>query len=154
MEFSEFLQPQAIAVDLQPHTKAEAIDAMVDLLARSPVVTDRQQLLVAILEREGTMSTGIGNGVAIPHGKSDGVTAVAAAIGLVKKGVDFDALDGQRVYILVLLAAPPGPAGPHIRALGRVSRLVNQAAFRKALLECESSEAIRALIAAEEKRLG
>ena len=138
MSILDFLNEAQTTVTLQATDKQAVIAELMDVLATSDKVQDRDAVLEAILEREQTMSTGVGSGVAVPHGKSPGVTGLVAALGISRAGLPFDAIDNEPVHIIVLLAASPGPAGPHIQALSRVSRVLNQPEARKALLEADT----------------
>jgi PTS system nitrogen regulatory IIA component len=97
------------------------------------------------------MSTGIGDGIAIPHGKSDAVTELSAALGIHKRGVDFDALDGEPTFVFFLLVSPANVSGPHIKALARISRMLKNDNFKKKLIEAGSSEELLGIIEAEEQ---
>jgi PTS system fructose-specific IIA component len=99
------------------------------------------------------MSTGIGNGVAIPHGKSQGVEELAVALGITPQEVNFDSLDGKPVRIVFLLVGPEKASSTHIKMLSRISRLLNQAAFRQKLIQAQSSADVMAIIVQEEKQL-
>jgi fructose-specific phosphotransferase system IIA component len=150
MSISEFMSEDRIAVDLQAEDKTAAITEMMEILARSELVADKDQALHAILEREKTMSTGIGHGVAIPHGKSNGVKGLVAALGISKKGIPFESIDQQPVHILVLMAAPMGPAGPHIKALSRISRVLNLEEAREKLRTIDNAaDALNVFLDAE-----
>lgn len=104
-----------------------------------------------MLEREKIMSTGIGDGIAIPHGKSDAVTELSAALGIHKRGVDFEALDGEPAFVFFLLVSPANVSGPHIRALARISRMLKNDGFKKKLIEAESPQDILSIIEEEEQ---
>ena len=97
------------------------------------------------------MSTGIGDGIAIPHGKSAAVTELVAAMGTQRRGVDFDALDGEPAFVFFLLVSPANVSGPHIKALARISRLLKNDEFKKKLIEADSAEEIIATIEAAER---
>ena len=97
------------------------------------------------------MSTGIGDGIAIPHGKSDAVTSLAAALGIHKRGVDFESLDGEPAYVFFLLVSPADVSGPHIKALARISRLLKNDEFKNKLIDASTSEEILEIIETAEK---
>ena len=97
------------------------------------------------------MSTGIGDGIAIPHGKSAAATELVAAMGTQRRGVDFDALDGEPAFVFFLLVSPANVSGPHIKALARISRLLKNDAFKKKLIQANSAEEIIATIEAAER---
>ena len=117
MRLSEILKPQNIKVPLEGKTKSEAIAELVNLLAANGEVSNPKQVLDAVLDREATRTTGIGNGLAIPHGKCDGTTNLAMAIGRPATPIDFQAIDGRPVNLIWLLTSPKDKTGPHIHAL-------------------------------------
>ena len=108
-------------------------------------------MLEAVLEREKIMSTGIGDGIAIPHGKSESVIKLAAALGTQRRGVDFEALDGEPAYVFFLLVSPANVSGPHIKALARISRLLKNDDFKKRLVAAPTPEEIMSVIESEEE---
>lgn len=114
---------------------------MVDLLAATDPAEGRNDILRAVREREAVLSTGIGNGVAIPHGKSTVVPELRMAAGTAPQPIEFDALDGQPVHLLFMLVGPETAAGPHIKALSRISRLVRKDDIRQRLIAADSAEA-------------
>ena len=152
MTLLDILSPRSVLVGLQGETKEEIIEELVDSLESGTVVTDREKVLQAVVEREKIMSTGIGDGIAIPHGKSDAVTRLAAALGIHKRGVDFEALDGEPAYVFFMLVSPANVSGPHIKALARISRLLKNDDFKKRLISAADAAEIMRLIEAEEKR--
>ncbi|MBI2505751.1 MAG: PTS sugar transporter subunit IIA [Candidatus Latescibacteria bacterium] len=152
MTLLDILSPRSVLVGLQGETKEEIIEELVDSLESGAVVTDREKVLQAVVEREKIMSTGIGDGIAIPHGKSDAVTRLAAALGIHKRGVDFEALDGEPAYVFFLLVSPANVSGPHIKALARISRLLKNEDFKKRLIAAAATAEIMRLIETEEKR--
>ena len=151
MTLLDILSPKSAVVGLQGETKEEIIRELVDSLEIDQVITDRDKVLQAVVEREKIMSTGIGDGIAIPHGKSDAVSALAAALGIHKRGVSFDALDGEPAYVFFLLVSPANVSGPHIKALARISRLLKNDAFKKKLIAAATPAEIMEIIAAEEQ---
>ena len=151
MTLLDILSPKSTIVGLQSETKEAIIEELVDLLEVGEVITDRDKVLQAVLEREKIMSTGIGDGIAIPHGKSDSCVRLAAALGTHKRGVDFEALDGEPAYVFFLLVSPANVSGPHIKALARISRLLKNDDFKKKLIEASSPEEVIQAIEAEEK---
>src|SRR5216110_3510396 len=140
MRLSEILKPQNIKVPLAAQNKTDAIKELVGLLAESGDVTDAKKVLDAVLEREATRTTGIGNGLAIPHGKCQGTRDLVMAIGRAGAPIDFQAIDGRPVSIIWMLASPPDKTGPHIHALARISRLMTIDKFRAALLQAKSPQ--------------
>jgi nitrogen PTS system EIIA component len=151
MSLLDILSIKSTAVGLKGHTKDEIIEELVDCLEVGDAIADRDKVLQAVLEREKIMSTGIGDGIAIPHGKSDAVSQLSAALGIHKRGVDFEALDGEPAFVFFLLVSPANVSGPHIKALARISRMLKNDNFKKRLIEAESSDEILGIIAEEEQ---
>jgi PTS system nitrogen regulatory IIA component len=138
MNLKKVLSPETIWVDLKADSKQGIIEEMIDRLLVAGKIKDREAALQAVLDREAKMSTGMQNGVAVPHGKSDSVESLVAAVGLNKSGVDFQAMDGQPCTIFIMTISPTKHAGPHIQFLAEVSRLISQPAKRKALLAAQT----------------
>lgn len=151
MTLLDILSPDSTIVDLKGDTKEEIIAELVASLSASEAISDRDKVLQAVLEREKIMSTGIGDGIAIPHGKSDSVVELVAALGTQRRGVDFEALDGEPAYVFFLLVSPANVSGPHIKALARISRLLKNDDFKKKLITASSPEEIISAIRAEEE---
>ena len=151
MNLLDILSPESTIVDLKGESKEDIISELVNSLVVGDSITDRDQVLQAVLDREKIMSTGIGDGIAIPHGKSAAVTELVAAMGTQRRGVDFDALDGEPAFVFFLLVSPANVSGPHIKALARISRLLKNDAFKKKLIEANSAEEIIAIIEVAER---
>ena len=151
MTLLDILSPKSTIVGLHADSKEGIIRELVESLEEGDSVSDREKVLQAVLEREKIMSTGIGDGIAIPHGKSDAVVTLTAAFGTHKRGVDFEALDGEPAFVFFLLVSPSNVSGPHIKALARISRLLKNDDFKKSLIEATSPDEIVAAIEAEEK---
>ena len=144
MKLVEILPIENVKVPLEGKTKDEIITELVDIISFSNPLIDKNLVLKSVIDREKTMSTGIGKGIAIPHAKSKGVNEIATALGIAPDGIDFDALDSQPVYLFFLIAAPEGPAGPHLHCLSKISRLLNHDGYREKLLNSSSAkEALR-----------
>ncbi|HEX8322593.1 MAG TPA: PTS sugar transporter subunit IIA [Tepidisphaeraceae bacterium] len=133
MRLSDILKPQNIKVAIPATTKLDVIRDLVDLLAQSGEISDPKKVLESVLERESTRTTGIGNGLAIPHGKSGGTDHLVMAIGKPEKPIDFHSIDGRPVTIVWMLISPPDQSGVHIKALAAVSRLMTSDKFRFAI---------------------
>lgn len=140
MLLTELLTPDRVRVPLAGRTKEAVLEELVGVLARAGAVADAEGMLRAVHQREAALSTGIGGGVAIPHGKGDGVQSLVMAAGVVPEGMDFDALDGQPVRLFFLLLAPEAAAGAHVKALSRISRLVRREETRARLVASASAE--------------
>ena len=154
MKISDFLCSDAITIDLKATTKAGVIEEMVVSLVSAEAIEKRSKVKVIdiLLAREALGSTAIGQGIAIPHGKSDSVSALTAALGISKKGIDFDSLDGEPAHIFFLLVAPVDSAGPHLKALARVSRLLKDKYFRESLKAVKDKKDMLALVTQEDAR--
>ena len=152
MKLMEILSANSTIVDLKGETKEAIIEELVDALEVGKVITDKGKVLKAVLEREKVMSTGIGDGIAIPHGKSDAVIRLAAALGTQRRGVEFEALDGEAAYVFFLLVSPANISGPHITALARISRLLKNDDFKKKLIASSTAEEVISAIELEEKK--
>ena len=154
MQIMDFLSKKAIITDIKSTRKEDVIKEMVDLLIESGDVEkrNRNKLIDSLMAREALGSTAIGQGIAIPHAKCDCVDKLVAAFGLSKKGVDFDSLDGEPAYIFFLLVAPQDSAGPHLKALARISRLLKDKYFRDSLRACSDEKAIIKIITEEDEK--
>jgi fructose-specific phosphotransferase system IIA component len=150
MILTQILQPTCVKVPLESKDKDSAITEMVDMLAASNQITDRDLVLEAVLMREQTRSTGIGSGIAIPHGKCSSVKELVMAIGIAKDPIEFDSIDQKPVSIIVLLASPTDRTGPHIQALARISRLMLDDKFKAQLENSNSAEDVYDLINSKE----
>ena len=153
LRLTEILKPQDIKIPLTASTKSEAIAELVKLLADNNEITDAKKVLDAVLEREATRTTGIGNGLAIPHGKCNGVGHLVMAIGRPATPIDFQAIDGRPVTLIWLLASPPDQTGPHIHALARISRLMTIERFRQALVAATTPQQLYDAIVQQENSL-
>ena len=149
MLLTELLTPDRIRIPLRAENKDALLRELVQVLAADRSI-DESEVLRAVRERESVLSTGIGHGVAIPHGKSSAVPELRMAAGLTASPIEFDALDGQPVALFFLLVGPETAAGPHIKALSRISRLVRRDDVRDRLIGAKSSaEFLEALRDAE-----
>lgn len=150
MELHKLLTPDRIKVPLAAKDKIAAITELIDVLAGQGALANRDVALDAVLKREAERTTGIGYGLAIPHGKSNGVQQLAIAAGKPAVPVDFQSLDGRPVTFIVLLVSPPDQTGPHIQALAKISRLMNLADFRGAVEKATTAEALHQAIVSSE----
>src|SRR6476619_3913272 len=153
MRLTDILKPRNIKIPLEAKTKTEAIGELVNLLSASGDIKDAKKVLDAVLEREATRTTGIGNGLAIPHGKCNGTKDLVMAIGKPSTPIDFQAIDGRPVNIIWMLSSPPDKTGPHIHALARISRLMTIDKFRHALLGAKDAKEAFDIIVAQENAL-
>ena len=142
MKISDILTENLVATGLPGNTKNEVIDAMIDLVATSPKVTDKEKVRKAIFEREEIMSTGVGNGFAIPMTRKAVPVPLRAAFAVTAKPIDYQSLDEKPVRLVFLLVGKDNLVGPHIKLLSRISRLMNKEEFRKRLLDLKSPREI------------
>ena len=153
MKITDFLDRKAIKIGIEATEKEGILKELVDVLAEvKDLGGDRKAIVKALLERESLGSTGIGQGIAIPHGKTDRVKELVAVLGISRKGVNFDALDGEAVYIFFLLVAPKDTAGPHLKALAQISRLLRDSYFCDLMKRCQTPEELYELIKREEEK--
>jgi nitrogen PTS system EIIA component len=152
MKIAEFLSPQAVVSDLSAQTKPEILKELCGALSRTNPSLRIERLVEVLQDREKLGSTGIGEGVAIPHGKLGGLSQLMASFGVSRNGVDFDAIDGKKTYLFFALVAPENSAGVHLKALARISRLFKNPRFRESILQARSAEEIYGLIAQEDAK--
>jgi PTS system nitrogen regulatory IIA component len=154
MKIMDFLSEDAITVDLKSVNKADAIKELADLLINAGELDkkDKTKVVDLLVAREALGSTAIGHNVGIPHAKADCVKDLVGAFGLSKKGVDFDSLDGEPVYIFFLLLAPQNSAGPHLKALARISRLIKDKYFRDTLRQAKDKKDVLKIIQSEDDK--
>ncbi len=135
MKLLDILSDDQVILPLRNHEKEKIIEEMVDHLYRKKKIKNRTKILKAILDREQVMSTGVGDGVALPHGKAEGVSEVLVALGIANREVNFHSIDNKPVRFIFMLIGPPDKAGPHLKALGRISGLMRQREFRERLMQ-------------------
>ncbi len=150
MRLTELLKPANIKSPLAAVTKVDAIREMIDLLAANNELIHPRKVLDAVLEREATRTTGIGYGLAIPHGKSAGVDHLIMALGRCEKPIDFQAIDGKPVSLIWLLVSPPDRTGQHITTLAKISKLMMLDRFRSDLNKAEDAAAMFDIITQQE----
>ena len=150
MQLTDLLTPDRIKIPLVSSNKDEILAELVEVVARNASVRDPEGVLQAVREREEVLSTGIGSGVAIPHGKSPAVSELSLVAGVQPEGIDFEALDGKAVNLFFLLVGPESAAGQHVKALSRISRLLRRDSFRVRLTEATTPEQFYSIIAEAE----
>jgi fructose-specific phosphotransferase system IIA component len=150
MILTQILQPKCIKAPLVSTNKEDAIEELINLLADNGYLSDRASAFEAVLAREQTRSTGIGSGIAIPHGKSTAAKELVMSIGIAKEPIEFESIDNKPVGIIILLVSPPDQTGPHIQALARISRLMLDATFKSQLEKAASPEEVYDLISTKE----
>jgi mannitol/fructose-specific phosphotransferase system IIA component (Ntr-type) len=152
MNLTEVLDERSISLGLEARNMDEVIERLVDLLAATGVVVDRETVIRDIRKREEVMSTGIGGGIAIPHAQSKGASRLAVALGRTRQAIDFNSLDGRPVQVFFLVIGPEERGG-YIRVLARISRLLYSGDLQKNLAHARNSAEALALIRHEEERV-
>lgn len=150
MKICDIIKPDQIIAELNGTSKEDVINELVDLFKTDDRIINLEKVRTAVLEREKIMSTGVGKGFAIPHGKTDAVKEIIAAFGKTKKPIDFAALDEQPVHLVFLLVGKDSLVGPHIKLLSRISRMMNKDEFRDSLLNAKTAEEIYSIFQEEE----
>ncbi len=151
MKVSDLLNSKVVIADLKSEKKEEVINELIDLFKDDPRIIDLEKVRTSVLDREKVMSTGVGKGFAIPHGKTSAVTDIIAAFGKSNKDINYDSLDGEPVNLIFLLVGKDSLVSTHIKLLSRISRLMNKDDLRERLIEANSTEEIIHLFIEEEK---
>lgn len=151
MKVYELLNSNVIISDLQGKNKEEIINELIDLFKNDPRVADLEKVRQCVLDRERIMSTGVGKGFAIPHGKTNSINEILAAFGKASVPFDYKALDNQPVNLVFLLVGKENLVSTHIKLLSRISRMMNKDEFRKALADAASADEILAIFRKEEE---
>ncbi len=152
MKLTDILAESSIVADLQASEKTEVLEHLVEAVMTTHPELGTQEILDVLLEREKLGSTGIGDGIAIPHGKSANVTQIISGFGLSKEGIDFDSLDGKPANLFFLLVAPENSVGVHLKMLARISRMLKNSDFQKKLLQANSQQEIYQVISDEDAK--
>jgi fructose-specific phosphotransferase system IIA component len=147
MNIRKILTKDVIALELKGENKEQVIEEMIDLLCASGKVENRKAAEKAIWDREKKMSTGMQNGIAIPHGKCDCVDCLVVAVGVHQAGVDFESLDGQPAHFFIMTLSPANRTGPHIQFLAEISRQLNDASVRDRMLAATSKDDVMEILA-------
>lgn len=150
MRLSELLNPQAITTRLQARGKREAIAELVQMLESAHGLSSQGEILDRVLRREGLMSTGIGNGIAIPHGKARQIDRLVAACGVSQEGIEYESADGEPATLFVLLVAPESGGALHVKVLANISRLLKEESVRRSLREANGADAFFAVLKSAE----
>ncbi|MDR0398906.1 MAG: PTS sugar transporter subunit IIA [Endomicrobium sp.] len=150
MKIMDFLSQDAIIVDLKATDKKSAIVELAEVLKNTKKIKDSDDIINIVLERERLGSTGIGQGVALPHGKTDLLQEQIGVLGISRKGIEFNSLDGEPVHIIFLLVGPVEVAGQHLKALSRISRLFKDKFLRQAIKEAKTTQEVVKLIQQED----
>ena len=151
MKITDLLKPQSILLNATPTDKADAIYTLGDLMDKSGNLSDKAEYLKAVFAREEAGSTGLGDGIATPHAKSNGVKEAGLAAMVVPNGVDFDALDGQPSRLFFMIAAPEGAADTHVEVLSKLATMVIDSDFKNALIQAATVDRFLELITAKEE---
>jgi fructose-specific phosphotransferase system IIA component len=151
MKVSDLLEEKFILSEFKGETKEEIINELIDLFNDDPRVSNINDVKTCVIEREKIMSTGVGKGFAIPHGKTNSITDILAAFGKSEKAIDYSALDGEPVYLVFLLVGKDAFVGKHIKLLSRISRLMNSDEFREKLINAKNKNEILQIFNEEEK---
>ena len=152
MKITELMDKDLIIPQLSSKTKKGVLKELVDCIVRKEKEVESNELLRVLLEREELGSTGIGDGIAIPHGKVKKIKKLIVSFGRSIEGVDFQSMDGKPTHLIFLLIAPENSAGIHLKALARISRLLKDGRFRKNLMEANTPQEIYDLIAQEDEK--
>jgi fructose-specific phosphotransferase system IIA component len=150
MKVLDFLDDKCIITDIKGKNKKEVVTELIEILAKEKRIKDADSVVEAIMKRESIGSTGIGQGVALPHAKCEDVSDIVAALGISRMGVDFDSLDDEPVHIVFLMIAPPKSVSEHLKALAKISRLLKDKFFRQSLREAQTAQEIVKLIKEED----
>ena len=151
MKIIDLLDTRRILTNLQGTTKKAVLEELTDALVQEFHTLDRQEVMKVLLERENLGSTGIGDNIAIPHGKLADLDNLVLCFGRSLAGINFDSMDGKPTHLFFLLLAPENSIGLHLKALAKISRLLKDSAFRRKLLEAPDAGAIMNLLAAEDR---
>lgn len=147
--FGIHIGPETVCIFEPGVTKHEALDSMVDAVAKTDAVNDVEGFRRAVLDRESVMSTGIGQGVAIPHVRIDAITRPTLGVGVSREGMDFDTLDDEPVQIVVMFAMPAGSQKEYLGLLAQVMMSLKTPGFRDSLLACETPDALLSVLRGE-----
>jgi len=147
MKITDMLKREFVVEQLKAGNKRDALAELAGVFAIGRIKVDSEAMLHVLLERERLGSTGIGDGIAIPHGKLSGLEEMVVSFGRSREGIAFEAMDGKPVHLFFLLMAPENSAGQHLKALAKISRMLKDANFRKSLLEAKMHEDLFRIIA-------
>ncbi len=150
MKVSELLNENNVLLNVEAKDKYELIDKLIDVVASSGKVLDKEKVRNCVYEREKILSTGVGKGFAVPHGKTDAVTDIVLAFAITKEPLDYEALDNQPVRLVMLMVGKDSLISSHIKLLSRISRLMNNDEFRESLLNAKTKEEVLEIFRKEE----
>jgi nitrogen PTS system EIIA component len=147
MKITEMLLQEFVLEELKARNKHDALMELTSVFAQGKIEVDPEAMLHVLLERERLGSTGIGDGIAIPHGKVSGLDRIVVSFGRSREGIGFEAMDGKPVHLFFLLMAPENSTGLHLKALARISRMLKDPDFRKDLLDAKRHGELFGIIA-------
>jgi len=153
MKIVDFLFEDSIIIGMKNREKEAALEELLTALEKAGRIKDRKKILEALIEREKLGSTGIGQGIAVPHAKTNQIDNLVAALGISQKGINFEALDGEPVNIIFLVLAPAKATGIHLKALAKIARLLKDKVFRQSLKTASSPAEALKIIAEDEEKL-
>ena len=151
MKLLDFLDPSAICLELKSPAKKEAIAELCELLKSGSKILDADAVAQTLMDREKLGSTGIGQGVAIPHGRNAAASKLVAALGVSRRGVDFQSLDGLPVHVIFMLVSPKDGGAEHLKALAKISGLLKDKFFRQGLKDAKSVDDVLSIIKEEDE---
>jgi len=153
MKLSEILRPECIISNLKAHDKKGALEELSGVITDQEPSLNKGYLLQVLLERERLGSTGIGEGIALPHGKVNRLDRLLVSFGRSLEGLGFDSIDDQPAYLFFLLVAPENSAGAHLQALAKISRFLKDSKFRQRLMDAKSNDDIYRIIIEKDEEL-
>jgi nitrogen PTS system EIIA component len=153
MKITEFISAKEIVIGVKATDKPGTLMELLRMLETNGLLKDGEKVHQILLEREKLGSTGIGQGIAVPHAKTDQVKDLVCALGVSAKGIEFDSLDGEPVYIIFLVLAPSGATGVHLKALAKIARLLKDKVFRNSLRASKTPADAYQIIKEDEERL-
>jgi PTS system nitrogen regulatory IIA component len=154
MNMKDVLRESCVITNLAGSTKTEVLSELVQSFKEAGLIDNVDEAVNVVLDREKLGSTGIGDGIAIPHGKMKGIDRILCAFGKSKEGIDYDAVDGKPAHIFFLLLAPEESAGLHIQMLSRISRILRDQTFRKQLVEQSENINLYSEIVEQDEKFG
>lgn len=150
MKVSEFLNEDNVLLNVEAKDKYELIDKLIEVASKSGKILDKEKVRQAVYEREKILSTGVGKGFAVPHGKTDAVNDIVLAFAITKEPLEYEALDHQPVRLVMLMVGKDSLVSSHIKLLSRISRLMNNDEFRENLLNAKTKQEVLEIFRKEE----
>ncbi|RLB12224.1 MAG: PTS sugar transporter subunit IIA [Deltaproteobacteria bacterium] len=153
MKLSEIIEQDDIIPELQAEDKAGVLEELAEVICRHEPLLNKKRLVQVLMDRERLGTTGIGDGIAIPHGKIDVLKTPLLSFGRSKKGINYNAIDNKPVHLFFLLVAPENSSGLHLHILARIARLLKNNKFKKGLMEADTEEEIYKIITEADKEI-